>query len=324
MSESLVVNTTNGLALPSASTSNLGKFLSSNFELRPENLSLVAKMTTKEGATPGMFRAEPSNEQFKELKVVLLRDPQKQREYNLPYKPGQTGKDFKECYSRDAVQPDKKAKNPPALYCGNCPMNSDNQANWEKWRKGKEAGATKESLRILIPPCKGTRYMLMANYETKSLYHFTLKGVDNLKEYEATMEGLAREMGKLSNNAPRINKAIEEENTRTGGSKPLFLMPTEIWHLKMTLYSRRTADGNFLLGIKDVEILTQESRAVFESLVKSLEEKKKAGQLQTQEASEAEEEAAAVSEAPAGAIRTAEVVSVTTNEVAVKNSQIQI
>ena len=319
MSESLTVSTTSVLALPSASTSNLGKFLSSNFELRPEALTLVPKMTTKEGATPGMFRATPSNEQFKELKVVMLREPQKQREYNLPYKPGQVGKDFKECFSRDYVQPDKKAKNPPAMYCASCPMNSDNQANWEKWRKGKEAGATKEALRILIPPCKGTRYMLLANYETKSLYHFTLKGVENLKEYESTMEGLSREMGKLSNNLGRINKAIEEENARTGGSKPLFLMPTELCHLKMTFYSRRTPDGNFLLGIKDVEILSRESRAAFESIVESLEEKRKSGQLQTQEANEAEEEAAALTEAP-----TAQVISVQTNEVAKQNAQIEI
>ena len=323
MSEALTVSTTNALALPSAATSNLGKFLSANVELRPETLVLVPKMTTKEGATPGMFRATPSNEQFKELKVVMVKEPQKQREYNLPYKPGQVGKDFKECFSRDGVQPDKKAKNPPAMYCSNCPMNADNSANWEKYRKGRDAGATKESLRVLIPPCKGTRYILFANYETKSLYHFTVKGRDNLKEYEATMEGLAREMGKLSNNASRINKAIEEENARTGGSKPFFLMPTEIWHLKMTLYSRRTSDGNFLLGIKDVEILTKESRALFEPIVKTLEEKREAGQLQTQEASEAEEEAA-VTERPAGSIPQAQVVSVQTNAVAEQNAKIQI
>ena len=71
--------------------------------------------------------------------------------------------------------------------------------------------------------------------------------------------------------------------------------------------------------------MSEEDRADFGKIVDDVNAQRTAGQLQTQEASEAEEEAAAINERPASSgIRQAEVLSVTTNEVAEKNAQIQI
>ena len=70
--------------------------------------------------------------------------------------------------------------------------------------------------------------------------------------------------------------------------------------------------------------MTDEDQKDFIKIINEVNARRQAGQLQTQEASEAEEEQAAVSEPAAGAIPTAQVLSVQTNEVATKNAQIQI
>ena len=71
--------------------------------------------------------------------------------------------------------------------------------------------------------------------------------------------------------------------------------------------------------------MSEEDRADFGKIVADANAQRIAGQLQTQEASEAEEEAASLTEpSTSSGIRQAEVLSVTTNEVAEKNAQIQI
>ena len=84
----------------------------------------------------------------------------------------------------------------------------------------------------------------------------------------------------------------------------------------------------FGMGVYASAILSDsydEDQKDFIKIINEVNARRQAGQLQTQEASEAEEEAAAVSEAPASSgVRQAEVISVPTNEVAQKNAQIQI
>lgn len=70
--------------------------------------------------------------------------------------------------------------------------------------------------------------------------------------------------------------------------------------------------------------MSEEDRKDFGKIIEDIKARREAGQLQTQEASEAEEEQAMVSEAKSGAIPTAQVTSVQTNEIAEKNAQIQI
>jgi orotate phosphoribosyltransferase len=76
--------------------------------------------------------------------------------------------------------------------------------------------------------------------------------------------------------------------------------------------------------MKDFKVMSEEDRKDFGKIIEDIKARREAGQLQTQEASEAEEEAAAVSEPAAGAIPVAQVTSVVTDEVALMNAQIQI
>jgi hypothetical protein len=76
--------------------------------------------------------------------------------------------------------------------------------------------------------------------------------------------------------------------------------------------------------LKDFKVMSDEDAADFGKIISDIQARRAEGKVQTQEASEAEEEAAQVAEPAAGAMRTAEVLSVSTNEVAAKNAQIQI
>ena len=105
-------------------------------------------------------------------------------------------------------------------------------------------------------------------------------------------------------------------------------MPTSIgeviWQISFTIYpTQPIKGGQFVLGFKDFKVMSIEDRKDFGQMVADMEARRAAGQLQTQEASEAEEEAA-VTERPAGSIPQAQVVSVQTNAVAEQNKQIQI
>ena len=91
------------------------------------------------------------------------------------------------------------------------------------------------------------------------------------------------------------------------------------------MYPKQINGGQWFPAFKDFKVLNDEDQKDFIKIINEVNARRQAGQLQTQEASEAEEEAAAVSEAPASSgVRQAEVISVTTNEVAQKNAQIQI
>ena len=71
-----------------------------------------------------------------------------------------------------------------------------------------------------------------------------------------------------------------------------------------------------MVGMKDFRVMTEEDRSEFGQILQDFIARRSAGQIQSQEASEAEEVAAAVSEAPAAQQKTAAVKE--------QNSQIQI
>jgi len=286
------------------------------FQLKPKTLELVSKSTRQEGAEPGTFRVTSTNEKFKELRAVILFEPLEQRE---KYRKGEYTKDSKECFSLDNVQPHPKARTPFALYCANCPM-GDN-VNWPKYREAKAKGISGEALSAYLPPCRKFWHLFIASRETQRPYYFNVKG-GSVKPFEDAMQNVADLFQMIIQNI----KAENKQHAAKG--EPQVPLPTSIgdiiWHISFTMYAWQQNGGQFKLGMKDFKVMSEEDRKDFGKIIEDVKARREAGQLQTQEASEAEEEAAVVSEPAAGSIPVAQVTSVTTNEVAEKNKQIQI
>ena len=295
------------------------KALSNLFQLTPEVLELVSKTTTKEGATPGTFRVSSTGESFKEVHVVMLFDPSTQRENKTKWSPGQTGGDFKECFSLDGVQPHARAKHPPSLYCATCPASKDNNKAWEGWRKAKERGVTGDSLSALIPPCGRFWHLILANRDTQAVYYFNVKNKNNLESFEAAMKTLVNSLRSTVKTIERQNNTIIEENSKLGPEqqKPLIVMPSELCHVTFTMFAHQPVKGgHWVLGFKDFSVLNPKDREEFGKIVDEYNARRTA-RAQTQVPSETEEvEAAMVSEAPSAPSAA--------SEVAAKNKMIQI
>jgi hypothetical protein len=289
--------------------------LSKLFQVKPKTLELVSKSTRQEGAIPGTFRVTSTNESYKEMRAVILFAPLEQRE---KYRKGEYTKDSKECFSLDNVQPHPKARTPFALYCANCPMGD---LNWVKYRDAKAKGITGDALSAYLPPCRKFWHLFIAARETQRPYYLNIKG-GSVKPFEDAMGNVADLMQMMVQNVRAENKV------RKSKGEPLVEEPNSIddviWHISFTIYAWQQNGGPFKMGFKDFKVMSEEDRKDFGKIISDIKARREAGQVQTQEASEAEEEAAAVSEAPTGAIRTAEVVSVQTNAVAEANSKIQI
>ena len=284
--------------------------LSRLFTLKPATLELVSKSSRQEGAQAGKLRVVQTNEHFDEMRAVILTEPVQQRK---KYRKGEYSREALECFSLDSVQPHAKAKNPPALYCASCPFGD---MMWAKYREAKAKGVTGEALSALIPACKQVWHLFIADRNTQSPYYLNVGGT-SVKSFENAMQNIARLFQMILAN-------IKAER-RAGKDTP---MPTSIadviWQISFTIYpSQPIKGGQFVLGFKDFKVMSPEDRADFGQMVADMEARRAAGQLQTQEASEAEEEAA-VTERPAGSIPQAQVVSVQTNAVAEQNKQIQI
>lgn len=294
------------------------------FQLKPKTLELVSKSTRQEGAEPGTFRVTSTNEKFKDMRAVILFEPLEQRE---KYRKGEYTKDSKECFSLDNVQPHPKARTPFALYCLNCPMGD---LNWIKYREMKAKGTTGEALSAYLPPCRKFWHLFIASRERQVPYYFNLKG-NSVKSFEDAMQNMADLFQMMYQNIKNENKATTAANALLAeGTEPtpLQALPETvgdvIWHVSFTMYPKQINGGQWFVAFKDFAVMAEDDRKDFAKIINEVNARRNAGQLQTQEASEAEEEAAAMIEKPATKIRQAEVLSVTTDEVAKKNSQIQI
>lgn len=295
------------------------------FQLKPKTLELVSKSTRQEGAEPGTFRVTSTNEKFKEMRAVILFEPLEQRE---KYRKGEYTKDSKECFSLDNVQPHPKARTPFALYCLNCPMGD---INWIKYREMKAKGITGEALSAYLPPCRKFWHLFIAARETQLPYYFNLKG-NSVKSFEDAMSNMSDLFQMMYQSIKNENKATAAANAKLEpGAEPAALkkLPDTIgeviWHVSFTMYPRQINGGQFFVAFKDFKVMSDEDRKDFGKIIDDVNARRNAGQLQTQEASEAEEETAALIERPAsGNIRQAEVISVQTNEVAKQNAQIEI
>jgi hypothetical protein len=302
--------------------------LSRLFQLKPKTLELVSKSTRQEGAIPGTFRVTSTNESFKELRAVILFEPIEQRE---KYRKGEYTRDSKECFSLDNVQPHPKARTPYAMYCANCPM-GDN-VNWPKYREAKAKGLTGDQLAAYLPPCRKFWHLFIASRETQRPYYFNVKGT-SVKPFEDAMQNVADLFQMIYQNTKAENKVIAANNAKLDPNTPpvpLKVLPTTvgevIWHISFTMYARQINGGPFFLGLKDFKVMSEEDRADFGRIIDDVNARRNAGQLQTQEASEAEEEAAAAAAAvsePASGVRVAEATVVSTNAVAEANAKIEI
>ncbi len=301
--------------------------LSKLFQLKPKTLELVSKSTHQEGAVPGTFRVTSTNESFKEMRAVILFEPIEQRE---KYTKGTYSKDAKECFSLDNVQPHAKAKNPPALYCANCPMGD---INWIKYRDAKAKGITGEALSAYLPPCRKYWHLFIASRETQRPYYFNVKG-SSVKQFEDAMQNVADLFQMIYQNIKNENKKIAAANATitpeqtAAGVKPKDLLPLPqtvgdiIWKISFTMYTKQVNGGQFMLGLKDFKVMTDDDAAEFGKIIADVKARREAGQIQSQEASEAEEIEASASEQSSAPTVKAEVVS--TNSVAEQNKQIQI
>ena len=284
--------------------------LSRLFTLKPATLELVSKASRQENVQPGKLRVVQTNEHFDEMRAVMLIEPMQQRKQ---YRRGEYSRDALECFSVDSVQPHAKAKNPPAMYCASCPLGD---LMWNKYREAKAKGVTGDALSALVPACKQFWHLFIADRNTQAPYYLNVGGT-SVKSFESAMQNVARLFQMILANIKAERKA--------GKDIP---MPTSIgeviWQISFTIYpTQPIKGGQFVLGFKDFKVMSIEDRKDFGQMVADMEARRAAGQLQTQEASEAEEEAA-VTERPAGSIPQAQVVSVQTNAVAEQNAKIQI
>ncbi len=298
--------------------------LSKLFQLKPKTLELVSKSTRQEGAEPGTFRITSTNEKFKELRAVILFEPLEQRE---KYRKGEYSKDSKECFSLDNVQPHPKARTPFAMYCANCPMGD---LNWVKYRDAKAKGITGEALQAYLPPCRKFWHLFIATRETQRPLYFNVKG-SGVKSFEDAMQNVADLMQLMYQAIKAENRQIAAANAQLAPGvepKELKALPESvgdvIYKISFTMYPKQINGGQWFPAFKDFKVMTDEDQKDFIKIINEVNARRQAGQLQTQEASEAEEEAAAITEAPAGAIPQTQVVSVQTNAVAEANARIQI
>lgn len=285
--------------------------LSRLFTLKPATLELVSKASRQENVQPGKLRVVQTNEHFDEMRVVMIFEPQEQRK---KYTKGQYSKDALECFSLTNVQPHPKAKNPPALYCASCPSGD---LMWVKYREMKAKGVTGDALSAFTPSCKKFWHLFVVDRNTKQPYYLNVGGT-SVKPFEDSMQSVARLFQMIVQQIKNDIKAGKDVTMPQS-------IAEVIYKISFTIYPHQPMrGGQFVLGFKDFKVLSPEDAAEFGQILADINARRQAGNLQTQEASEAEETDAAVSEAPAGAVRTAEVVSVQTNEVAELNSKIVI
>jgi hypothetical protein len=275
--------------------------LSRLFQVKPSSLELVSKATRQENAEPGTFRVTSTNEKFKEMRVVMLFEPQEQREM---YRKGEYTKDAKECFSLNNFQPHALAKQPPALYCSSCPMG---ETMWAGWRKAKDHGVVGDQLTALLPRCRRFWHLFIVDRNTKLPYYVNIKGV-SVKPFEVAMQQTARLFAMIVANLKAEAKAGKE-----------VVLPSSvadlIWKISFTMFPE-LKQGTWQFGFKDFKVLNEEDAAEFGAIYQDFLSRRQAGQVQSQEASEAEAEAAMVTEAPSAPSAA--------SEVAAKNKQIQI
>lgn len=260
------------------------------FQIKPKPLELVSKSTQQAGATPGKFRVTTTNQHFDEMRIVMLRAPQEQREL---YVKGKFSHESKLCFSLNNAQPHPRAKQPPALYCRMCPKGD---ICWEAYREAKQKGIAGDDLSRLQPPCRKFWHLMIAERNSLAPYYFNIKG-SSVRVFERAMQDNVAEILRL------MSLKLKEENKVrvVQGQEPL-LMPSVndvIYRIVFTIYPWQKAGGPFMVGFKDFAVLSEEDSADFSALVKELIEWRKTAQGQAEEAAAIAEAEQEITEEPA-------------------------
>jgi hypothetical protein len=157
MSEELVQVTPGALQVGGGAAVN---FRSKFANVKPATLVINQPNTQIDGAIKGKLRIADSNsdkaeQQFDEMTVTLLCEPQESRFY-YEGAPGQLNRSRENlmCFSYDMIRPDPRPEsqggpsNPGALKCAGCP-----KADWTKWRithKDEDKPKCQPQLRVLL------------------------------------------------------------------------------------------------------------------------------------------------------------------------------
>ena len=291
MSDKLIVKASDELVVAQQENS-----LARLFQIKPKPLELVSKSTQQAGATPGKFRVTTTNQHFDEMRVVMLRAPQEQREL---YVKGKFSHESKLCFSLNNVQPHPRAKQPPALYCRMCPKGD---ICWEAYREAKQKGITGDDLSRLQPPCRKFWHLMIAERNSLAPYYFNIKG-SSVRVFERAMQDNVAEILRLM-----VMQIKEQNKVLVAQNKPLLPIPTKvdelIYRIVFTIYPWQKAGGPFMVGFKDFAVLSEEDAADFSTLVKELTEYRKTVQGQAEEAEAMAEAEQEMTEEPASATST--------------------
>jgi hypothetical protein len=265
--------------------------------IRPTVLELVAKSTTKEGGTPGMFRNTATGEQVPSLKVVLF-DVRTQRDYWPPWDPNV--KQGKECFSLDNIQPHPKAKNPPALYCASCKFGD---LMWEAWRNDPRPASQKNDL---LPKCKMFYHLFLADRESQT-FHYLDVGGKSVKPFKDHMErDLYGLIAKETSNIRLRNKERGYTFDKTTGlfnATPGFVPPpggqlpplpsVNLFDFSFEIYSTQlTKGGPYVMACRKFALMQEKDKQEFGALFLEYMAQRN-GQKQAQQEAEEVDEAVA-------------------------------
>ena len=195
------------------------------FQPKCANLKINQRMTSAEGAVPGMLRIAETNQQFESMDVLLLEMPTKARSYNVGEVPSA---DTIICYSRDMRFPHKDAKVPQAMQCFGCP-----RADWTKWQETKNI---KDA-----PPCQEYYRAVFIDTVYKMPLQMYVKG-GSISTFKAGMGNLARVFAMM----------------KSQGLNP------NIFDVRFKLSTEKGKKGtNFVLKVSDPVAITEVERAEF-------------------------------------------------------------
>jgi len=146
------------------------------FQLKPTTLVINQGQTQAEGAVPGKLRIIETGDQFDELTVVLLMEPDEARSWYI----GEKGKlkripENLMCFSRDMVKPDPRSKMPQAITCESCKKHA--------WNNNVTPA--------MPPECDPYYFCLFVDTETQLPMKMFVTGIHK-KPFESAMQQLSR------------------------------------------------------------------------------------------------------------------------------------
>lgn len=229
-------------------------------KLKPATLSINQPNTQVDGAIKGHLRINETGQQFDKMRLTLLVEPTKQRQYYIGEK-GQLNRQPENlmCFSTDCSRPHPKAKDPQALKCFGC-----QQSDWTAYREDPRPKAQK---RDLIPNCDEFFKAMFIDTHLKMPLQSYFRGTSK-QEFDRGLENLVRHLAIMSANGKDPN----------------------IFDVSFTLTTKRVESGKTVVYVpvlSDFSGVTPEERQVFAAVFEAY-----ASRGRRNDDAEAEDEAA--------------------------------